>query len=153
MWLRQCLAAWSLMLTAHAQSAALQKRRKSGGRKKKVQLEDGETLLVDPDDPAFMPGAQKEQARPVLVLPPDADNIPGLKPETIEETEKRIEAKTVKGVLFQVCVGAPCIPCSPHAVNFSGTHHRGFPYGTASCVPGGCWRMWQLGGLLYCADS
>ena len=92
------------MLNAHARFAVLQKRRKSGGRKKKVQLEDGETLLVDPDDPAFMPGVQKEQARPVLVLPPDADNIPGLKPESIEETEKRIEAKTVKGVLFQVCL-------------------------------------------------
>ena len=103
------------MLIAHAQSAGLQKRRKSGGRKKKVQLEDGETLLVDPDDPAFMPGAQKEQPRPNLVLPPDAENIPGLKPETIEETEKRIEAKTVKGVLFQVCLSSPCIagssPC------------------------------------------
>ena len=87
----------------------LQKRRKSGGRKRKVQLEDGETLLVDPDDPAFMPGAQKEPPRPALVLPPDADNIPGLKPETIEETEKRIEAKTVKGVLFQVGMGTPYI--------------------------------------------
>ena len=40
-----CLGA---MLNAHAGSAALQKRRKSGGRKKKVQLEDGEILLVDP---------------------------------------------------------------------------------------------------------
>ena len=128
-------------LTAHVWSAALQKRRKSGGRKRKVQLEDGETLLVDPDDPAFMPGAQKEQLRPALVLPPDADNIPGLKPETIEETEKRIEAKTVKGVLFQVCVGAPCTPCSLLCVNASGAHHRGFPYGTASCAPGRCWRM------------
>ena len=38
-------------------------------------------------------GAQKEQPRPVLVLPPDAENIPGLKPETIEETEKRMEAE------------------------------------------------------------
>ncbi len=73
------------------------------GRRKKVQLSDGETLLVDPDDPAFMPGAQKEQPRPVLVLPPDAENIPGLKPETIEETEKRMEEKTVKWALFQVC--------------------------------------------------
>ena len=80
----------------------LQKRRKSVGRRKKVQLSDGETPLVDPDDPAFMPGAQKEQPRPVLVLPPDAENIPGLKPETIEETEKRMEERTVKRVLFQV---------------------------------------------------
>ena len=67
-----------------------------------MQLADGETLLVDPDDPAFMPGAQKEQPRPVLVLPPDAENIPGLKPETIEETERRMEERTVKRVLFQV---------------------------------------------------
>ena len=67
-----------------------------------MQLADGETPLVDPDDPAFMPGAQKEQPRPVLVLPPDAENIPGLKPETIEETEKRMEEKTVKWALFQV---------------------------------------------------
>lgn len=80
----------------------LQKQRKSVGRRKKVQLLDGETPLVDPDDPAFMPGAQKEQLRPVLVLPPDAENIPGLKPETIEETEKRMEEKTVKWVLLQV---------------------------------------------------
>ena len=68
-----------------------------------MQLADGETPLVDPDDPAFMPGAHKEQPRPVLVLPPDAENIPGLKPETIEETEKRMEEKTVKCALFQVC--------------------------------------------------
>lgn len=72
------------------------------GRKKRVQLAEGETPLVDPDDPAFTPGAQKEQPRPVLVLPLDAENIPGLKPETIEETEKRMEEKTVKWVLFQV---------------------------------------------------
>ena len=84
----------------------MQKRRKSVGRRKKVHLADGETPLVDPDDPAFMPGTQKEQPRQFLTLPPDAENIPGLKPETIEETEKRIEEKTVKWVLFQVCCGA-----------------------------------------------
>lgn len=96
-----------------------QKRRKSSGRRKKVQLEDGETLLVDPDDPAFMPGAQKEQPRPALVLPPDTENIPGLKPETIEETEKRMEEKTVKWALFQVW--CPLLADSCQAVPDLGT--------------------------------
>ena len=36
------------------------------------------------------------------------DDIPGLKPERVEETEARLQPGTVKAVLFQVWPALPC---------------------------------------------